>query len=253
MCKNLSDITNVQDLILSNFDSRLSKKLRKPLASFIKDPLVSLEQKLDFLGQLTQKDSEYFMEVIYPNVQNLLGNAPIPELIKMNEYMLKKYCFLEGENIITSFIGDVDEKKTTTKGIIFLTNYRLIVCGFQSTRSAQKKVRVGGPSLTGMLVRSGITHHRKAITKAITKAFRKDLTEWNIGEWGYYFPIYKARKLNRSNNMLTYVVDIETEKKPISLRIYIMPTRLKKQPKAEFKEQKEYALKQVEDLVKQYQ
>lgn len=246
-------MTNVQNLILSNFDSRLSKKLRKPLTSFMKDPLVSLEHKLDFLGQLTLKDSEYFMEVIYPSVQTFLGNAPIPEFIKTNEHMLKKYCFLEGEDIITSFIGDIDYKKTTTSGIIYLTNFRLIVCGLQVTRSAQKKSPVGRSGLTSMLVRSGITHHRKAIRKAITQAFHKDLKEWDLGEWGYYFPIYKARKVNRSNNMLTYIVDIETEKKPISLRMYIMPTRLKKQPKSEFKEQKEYAFNQVEDLLKQYQ
>ena len=249
----MSDITDVKSIILSNFDNHRTKQIRKPLASYLRDPLVPHEEKLDFLGQLTLKDSEYFMQTIYPGVQYQFGGMTIPDIIKMDEYMLKKYCFLEGEDIKTTFIGTILDKKTSTSGRIFLTNYRILACGTQVTRSAQKKVQVGRPSIIGSLVRSGITHHRKAIRKAITKSFRKDLTEWNLGEWGYYFPIYRSKNLRRGKNAVSYAIDVETEKKMITLKIQVSPSRLKKQPKEEFQEQKEYALNQVEDLLKQYQ
>ena len=249
----MSNITDVKSQILSAFDNRLPKKFRKPLALFLRDPLVPREEKLDFLGALSLKDSEYFMETIYPGIPYQFGKLTILELIEMDEHMLKKYCFMEGEDIKTVFIGSILDKKTTTSGRIFLTNYRIIVCGTQITRSAQKKVQVGGPSLTGMLVRSGITRHRKAIKKAITKGFRKDLTGMNLGEWGYYFPVHNAFNSIRSKKKVSYAVKVETEKKTMTLRIHVTPTRLKKQPKDEFQEQKEYALNQLEDLIKQYQ
>jgi len=236
---------------MSHFDNRETKQLRKPFNSFISDYYISYEQKLDILGELTIKDSEYFMETIYPGIDNRLKSTTIPGLIKRDEHMLKKYCFLEGEDIKTTFIGTIMDKKTTTSGRIHLTNYRILACGVQITRSAQKQV--GRSSIVGALVRSGITHHRKAIRKAINKAFRKDLSEWNLGEWGYYFPIYNARNIKRGKKSVSYAIDVETEKKPITLKITITPTRVKKQPKDQFQEQKEEVLNQVEDSLKQYQ
>ena len=236
---------------MSHFDNRETKQLRKPFNSFISDYYISYEQKLDLLGELTIKDSEYFIETIYPGIDNRLKSTTITGLIKRDEHMLKKYCFLEGEDIKTTFIGTIMDKKTTTSGRIHLTNYRILACGVQITRSAQKQV--GRSSIVGALVRSGITHHRKAIRKAINKAFRNDLDEWNLGEWGYYFPIYNARNIKRGNKSVSYAIDVETEKKPITLKITITPTRVKKQPKDQFQEQKEEVLNQVEDLLKQYQ
>jgi len=236
---------------MSHFDNRETKQLRKPFNSFISDYYISYEQKLDLLGELTIKDSEYFIETIYPGIDNRLKSTTITGLIKRDEHMLKKYCFLEGEEIKTTFIGNIMDKKTTTSGRIHLSNYRILACGVQITRSAQKQV--GRSSIVGALVRSGITHHRKAIRKAINKAFRNDLDEWNLGEWGYYFPIYNARNIKRGNKSVSYAIDVETEKKPITLKITITPTRVKKQPKDQFQEQKEEVLNQVEDSLKQYQ
>lgn len=249
----MSDINGLKNTIMTLFDTHQTKKLRKPLASFLRDPLNSYEQKLELLGELTLKDSEYFMEAIYPGTHYQFGSTTTRGAIKRDEHMLKKYCFLEGEEIKTVFIGSIMDKKTATSGRIFLTNFRILVCGNQTTRSAQKKVQVGKPSLTGMLIRSGITHHRKAIRKAITKAFRKDLKEWNLGEWGYYFPIYNAKNMKRGKNAVSYNIDVETEKKTITLKIQVTPSRLKRQTKEEFQEHKDTVLNQVEDLLKQYQ
>ena len=247
----MSDINGLKNTIMTLFDNRQAVKMGRALGTMWKDPQIPFEQKLDFLGELTIKDSEYFMEKVYPGVHVLTRRAPISEINKMDEYMFKNYCSLAGEEIITMFHGNVADKKTVTSGRIYLTNFRILVCGNQITRSAQKQV--GRSSLVGALVRSGVTHHRKAIRKAITKAFRKDLAEWNLGEWGYYFPIYNARNVKRGKKSVSYAIDVETEKKPITLGITVTPQRLKKQPKPEFQEQKEGLLNQVEDLLKKYQ
>ncbi|MFX0012598.1 MAG: hypothetical protein ACFE9R_19955, partial [Candidatus Hermodarchaeota archaeon] len=223
----------------------------------------SLEEKLDILGEMTLRDPEYFMENVYPYrsisfAELSLGLSPLneffvsnqEELIKMEEYILKNYCFLGGEEIKTVIHGNLQDKKTITSGRIYLTNYRIIVSGKQATLSAQSGMRQG---IVETLIRSGITRHRKAVHKAISQAIRKDLTEWNIGEWGYYFPIYKAKKIKRVKKMVSYILDVETDEKRISIKVAIIPLKKPEQSKQEFQDQRVEALNQVEDLLMHYQ
>lgn len=263
----MSDITELKNALISYFESHQLIKISNTLNMILNDPSFSLDQKLDVLGELTLRDSEYFMEKLYPfkpmTVRDISPGRmivfqffgfPFPELVKMEEYILKNYCFLEGEDIKTVIYGTVADKKTATVGRIYLTNYRLIVSGKQTTRSAQKTPgTIGRSSIPSVLIRSGITRHRKAIRKAITNAFRKDLLEWNIGEWDYYFPVYNARNLKRGKNSVSYSIDIETEKKLINLKIKIIPRKLDQQTKKEFQEQKEHALNEINDLLEHYQ
>lgn len=262
----MSDLTELKKDLISSFGNHDLMNWTSTLGMIWNDPSFSLEQKLDILGELTVKDSEYFMEQLYPfrpkdprhpvNIGSLtlfqFFNSPYHVLIEMEEYILKNYCFLEGEDIKTVIYGTVGDKKTVTIGRIYLTNYRIIVSGSQTVQSAQPQIRVR-QSITSVLVRSGITRYRKAIRKAITEAFRKDLTEWNIGEWGHYFPIYNAKNIRRGKSSVSYAIDVETEKNRINLKITIFPRKLKGQSKKEFQEQKENALNQIEDLLKHYQ
>lgn len=258
----MSDITELKKTLFSYYDNHQTIEMSKSLSMIWSDPSFSLDQKLDILGELTSRDPEYFMENIYP-----YRSTPYPkpgavtlykfiaaqhhELVKLEEYILKNYCFLEGEDIKTVFHGTLGYKKTVTLGRIYLTNYRLIVSGEQTVRSAQSQM--GRSSIVSVLVRSGITRHRKAINRAILKAFRKDLTGRDIGEWGYYVPIHNAKNIKRKKDSVSYAIDLETEKKPITLKITIFPRKLKRQPKGEFQEQRENALNQIEDLLKHYQ
>jgi len=263
--KKLSDITELKKNLISSFENHALIEWSRTLSIIWNDPSFALEQKLDILGELTVKDSEYFMEQLYPfrsrDVRDinlgsitlsLFKNSPYQVLIEMEEYILKNYCFLEGEDIKTVFYGTVGDKKTVTLGRIYVTNYRLIVSGSQTVQSAQSKTTLR-PSIASVLVRSGITRYRKAIRKAITEAFRKDLTEWNIGEWGHYFPIYNAKNVKRGKSSISYAIDVETEKKRINLKIKIFPRILKGQSKKEFQEQKMESLNQIEDLLRHYQ
>ncbi|MFW9930421.1 MAG: hypothetical protein ACFFD1_13585 [Candidatus Thorarchaeota archaeon] len=259
----MGDITELKNSLFSYFDNRQTMQMTNTLSMIWNDPSVSLEEKLDVLGELTSRDSEYFMEKIYPyktiSYKDLRsGSVPLYQflsntfqgLIDMEKYILNNYCFLEGEEIISIINGVLADKKTVTLGRIYLTNYRIIVSGKQTVRSAQSGMRQG---IVETLIRSGVTRHRKAVRKAITQAFRKDLKEWNIGEWGYYFPIYKARNIKRGKNSISYAIDVETEKKPINLKIKITPQKLSGQPKRDFQEQKIEALSQIEDLLSHYQ
>ena len=259
----MSDLTELKKDLISSFGNHDLMNWSSTLGMIWNDPSFSLEQKLDILGELTVKDSEYFMEQLYPfrsrHVRDInLGsltlfqffNSPYHVLIEMEEYILKNYCFLEGEEIKTVIYGTLKDKKTVTLGRIYLTNYRIIISGKQTVQSSQGQFRQG---IVETLIRSGITSNRKAIRKAITNTFRKDLLEWNIGEWGYYFPVYNAKNLKRGKNSISYSIDVETEKKLINLKIKIIHRKLDQQTKKEFKEQKEHALNEINDLLEHYQ
>jgi hypothetical protein len=264
----LSGITELKNAVISYFDSHEVLKLSNTLNMVLNDPSFSLDQKLDILGELALRDPDFFMDNIYPfrpmtlrdltpakmPVVQFFGR-PFPQVVEMEEYILKNYCFLEDEEIKTVINGSVHDKKTETKGRIYLTNYRLIVSGNQKVRSAQPKGGTGRhlSSIPSALIRSGITRHRKAVRKAISDAFRKDLKEWNIGEWGYYFPIYNAKDLKRGKRDVSYTVDVETEKGLINLKIKIVPIKLEYENKKKFQEQKEKALNEFYGLLEHYQ
>lgn len=253
----MSDINQIRNDLLSNIDAKKGMKVVKGLRDLLKNSDIPFKDAYDLVGEVIQKDSDYFMDKIYQSVQIQLRKFSLSKLIEMDEYILKNFCFLEDEDIIATFYGTIFDKKTSTVGRIFLTNYRIILSGKQEVRSAQKSMRVGRPSLIGMAVgaaiRSGFTAHRKAIRRAITLALRKDITAWNLAEWGYYFPLHNAMGINRTKKNISYSITIETEKKPITFKITIVPLRVKTQNKQEFAEQKDYILSQIEQLLKKYQ
>jgi hypothetical protein len=245
----MSDITEIKNLINTYFDEQKPIRFGRNFAKYWKDPQVSMEEKLDYIAELSKRNPEFFMDKIYQGIQFQFRKEPLEELLKLDEYMLRKHCLLDGEEIKTVFYGTIKDKKTTTTGRIHMTNFRIMACGTQVVQSAQKSV--GRSSLIGAAIRSGVTHHRKAIRKAITRAFRQDLAEWNLAEWGYYFPVHKAKKIKPGKKSISYYLDIETEKKAISLGITIKPLRVKKQPKEEFIPQSEYVLKQIYEMLQQ--
>ncbi|MFX0018318.1 MAG: hypothetical protein ACFFBT_07460 [Promethearchaeota archaeon] len=247
----MSGLTEIKNEIIFCLNNHKSAKLTRTLARFLKNRQFSLQEKSDIIGELTIKDPTYLMNVIMPRLQGLIRKWAFSDLVKMDKIIFKKAnCLIEGEDIIAIFYGRIVDKKTTTSGRIYLTNYRLLACGNQVVRSAQKSVGYSG--LISTLVRSGITSHRMAVRRAITQAFRKDLAEWNLGEWGYYFPIYKAINIKRGKNSISYTLELETEKKPISLKITITPVKVKQQSKDQFATQKEYVLNQIEQKLNEY-
>ena len=248
----MSDIDELKKEVLKHFDNQKMFKFVKALVRFSKAANLSFEEQADFSVELSRRNPEIFMEKFFPASVMPQQSQPLNKNDKMHLYVLNKYGLLEGEEIITQFFGSVYEKKTTSSGLIVLTNFRLISFGGQVTRSAQATVKVK-PRLGGMLVRSAITRHRKNIQKAIMRSFRKDLKEWNVVEWGYNYPIYNIKKFKRGNKSISYTTEVETEKKTQSIAITITPLRPKKQPKEEFAEQQQNILNIIEQKLTEQQ
>lgn len=234
------------------FDAKKGLKTTKRLKRCLVNGELPLDETLDLIGELMQMDNIYFMEKIYPALRLACKNFTNQQWLDIDKHMLEKYCMIQGEKILNIGYASIVEKKVVTSGRIFVTNYRIIVCGSQVVRSAQATVKTK-PHLIGSLVRSKITHKRKALRKAITKALSSEISDFDIVEWGYYFPISYAQNIKRTQKMISYFVNIETEKKTQKMTIKITPSRLKKQPKPEFFEQSQKLLDQIEQLLHQHQ
>ncbi|HDZ17469.1 hypothetical protein LCGC14_1533910 [marine sediment metagenome] len=250
----MSDVSLVENDLFYLLEIKKHKKLAKNIGNMIIRSEIPLNEIYDMIGELLKKNSEYFMDSVYPLVRTQIRKIPSSQMREMDEHILKKFCFLEGEVINVTFLGSISEKKVNSFGRIYLTNYRLIVCGTQVVRSAQSKgFGPGRPGLIGMAFRSGITRRRKAVRKAITKTLRRDIDSLNLAEWGYYFPMHEAYKIKTGKKNISYSITIETDKKPIVMSITITPSRLKKQTKEEFLNYKNSILSQIYELLFKFQ
>ncbi|KKM79290.1 hypothetical protein LCGC14_1351400 [marine sediment metagenome] len=248
----MNEMSDVKTDIKYYFDAKKGPKTTKRLVRCLKKSELPLEETLDLLGELMRMDNVYFMEKIYPILVNQTKYSPILQNLDVDKYMLEKFCMIQGETFLAMGNAKISESKTITSGKIFVTNYRIIMCGEQVVRSAQATVKTR-PHLIGSIMRSGITHKRKALRKAITKALSSEISNFDIVEWGYYFPISYAQNIKRTDKMISYFVKIETEKKNIKMKLKITPKKLKKQPKLEFQEQGRKLLDQIEELLVQNQ
>lgn len=248
----MSDIDELKKELLTHFDNQKVLKFFKTFGRFYKAANLSLEEQTEFYVELSRRNPEIFMEKFFPGSMMPQNSQTLNDNDKMHLYVLHKYGILEGEEILTQFFGSVYEKKTASSGLIVLTNFRLISFGRQVTRSAQRQVQVK-PRLGSMLVRSAITRHRKNIQKAIMRSFHKDLKEWNVVEWGYYYPIFNVKKFKRGKKSISYTTEVETEKKPESIEITITPLRAKNQPKGEFAEEQQNILNLIEQKLTEQQ
>mgnify|MGYP006286419143 CR=1 FL=1 len=239
------------------FESKKAKKVAKWLGNNFKTQSIPLTDLLNLVVELLKRDDIYFNENVYPRFYKALGRkVPYQQLVDIDRYILENYSLIQGERILNIISGNVTDKKTTTSGRIFLTNYRMIVCGTQQVRSAQKQFRTGGVSMVGMVVgasiRSSITRKRKNIRASINRALRGSLQDFDVLEWGYFFPVTGAYKIKPKKSSISYRVDIETEKKPEKLPIRVNPNRFRSQAKPEFRSERESFLNNLNNLLHEF-
>ncbi len=249
----MNEMSDVKTDIKYYFEAKKGSKTTKRIVRCLKKGELPLEETLALLAELMRMDNVYFMEKVYPILVNQMKYSRILQSLDVDIYMLENFCMIQGEKFLAKGNARILESKTTTTGKIFVTNYRIILCGEQVVRSAQKKTPVRRSGIIASLVRSKITHNRQALRKSITKALSSEISNFDIIEWGYYFPISYAQNINRTPKRISYFVNIETEKKVQKMKMKITPFKRKKQEKADFNEQRTKLLDQIEQLLYQHQ
>lgn len=238
--QTLNDLENIIKPQIPNL-RRLSKKELLKINDTVAERVGGMLKKVhnltlayDFLGRLLSQNVQFFDAHFCNSYNSKIANKLSSELnLEMESYILEKYCFLEGEFIISKFLGSLTHGKYILSGRIHATNYRIIGHGAYK----RKEGGDGPPNLVGLLLWAIIATVFYSTTKAIfndvKKSMGKDLKYKELPIFGYQFPILNARKIKMKKQALLFKTD----------RTYkIEVTGLSKESKAEFGEDFEKAL-----------
>jgi len=149
----------------------------------------------DFLGKVLiekpdlQKGKRYtkFLKGYNAFMSNRYGQLiePPREVLEREKYFLEKYCIFESEEILCSFLGNVEFRKVFFSSRVFITNYRIIVL------SHAYKPSSGVPFIPfAGLIFNMVFIIEDSIRKAMKTSVLKSVeTPMDKPFFGYQFPI----------------------------------------------------------------
>lgn len=218
----------ISNLLYKNSEYVIDSDIRKILETLriiLRSYEYPLEDRYDLIGEIMMIRPEHFMKHLYPKIEKKLIANKV-----MDENILKKYCFLEDEEIIAKCPGNIAAPGKTTFGRIYITNYRIIGCGIQ------KKTRGGSfISLTSILTNVVLLAYHSAKSSAkikkLSEALGKDISE--LGRWGYDFPINDVVSITETKRSISYIKVLYGGKKPFKMKVGIYPMLPKKAEKKE--------------------
>ena len=162
----------------------------------------------EIIAELARKDYKKFGYGAHDSLQllNRKKSRSLQECFyELDKYLIENYCLLEGETISDSFYGSLNDTYYHIKnGQIFLTNQRVIACGFPLT------ISVTGP---GLKTTYGLEKHLSHVMKGayIRESLNKPAIQSGIMTYGYYYPIRNAYKIKRGKSAVQYTINVEYE------------------------------------------
>lgn len=214
--------TEISNLLYKNTEYVIDSDIRKILETLriiLRSSEYPLEDKYDMIGEIMMIRPEHFMKHLYPKIEKNRVTKKINLSITVDEYILKKYCFLEDEKIIAKCPGNIYAPGKDTFGRIYITNYRIIGCGIQ------KKNKGSFISLTSILTNVVLLAYNSAKSSAkikkLSEALGKDISE--LGRWGYDFPINDVVSITEKKRNISYIKVLYGGKKPFKMKVGIFP------------------------------
>lgn len=249
----MSEGDTLKEELLVLIESGEHKPVIKKIKNALYDTKLPHTEVYDIFGVMTQKDPEFFMTYIYPVIfKNRFRIFKTNDVVEMSKYILEQYCFLEGEHLKEIFMGHIYHKEIQPiqfNGTIFLTNYRINLVGDIVQTNPVSFGLISG------LIKSSINARRRAMRDELARVYRTNFSSFDVGEWGYVFPITNAKYINRDKKRIWYRVEIGSKRvyHDTNISIEPYPYRVKKQTKEDHLKQKEYVINQIQQLLEKYQ
>ncbi|MFX0030674.1 MAG: hypothetical protein ACFE8B_15785 [Candidatus Hermodarchaeota archaeon] len=241
MKKVTFSLKEIREELLSLFDYKAEKELKDKINELLE---VYSDEKdnyefWDIIGEMTRKNPEYFIKKIYSDTK--LRGVPI----EVDKYILRKHCFLEGEEIIDETGVFLKEKSREIWGTLYLTNYRIIVAGMSLTRMKSLIM----PSFFNFLVSKAGQAYRKSLRDKIEGAIIEDMKSHELGEWGYTYPIHNTKNIVIGSRNISYTYILNTEKKKFKSRVMISPNKKEEESKEDFKKRRQRVLTNIQQTL----
>ncbi|MHA1337759.1 MAG: hypothetical protein ACTSW3_04065 [Promethearchaeota archaeon] len=226
MFQSIYDLKNYLDPL---FHEKKHVDMARTLANYFKTTGKNNIQEFgDLIVELAKKDMDFFIEKLYPAIQIQMKKLPINEKFDVEKYIINNYCLYPREKIIETFTGRIIDSHKILKGIIFLTNYRIIASGDVEYKKSM------APGLIGTVLDVKKFAMNRAITIYIQKKLNEEIAEKNILTYGYVYPINNIFSIYKSKKAVNYKFYLEYERKgKFEKKLFIVsitPNKDKKNP-----------------------
>ncbi|NVM19727.1 MAG: hypothetical protein HWN80_18645 [Candidatus Lokiarchaeota archaeon] len=198
---------------LSKKDMKNAKKAVKLLIDLIRSiEIKDIPQFGEIFADFARNDPKYSANNMIIGLQLMLRkrSQPVQEkFYELDKYLIEKYCLFEGETILDSFYGSIQETyQHVKKGQIFLTNQRIIACGLQVLTSIVQAI----PGVV-MPTKYGYAKNFNHMMTggAIRESLCKPALEAGIMSYGFVYPIHNAYHIKKKGSGVQYILGIDYE------------------------------------------
>ena len=262
---NLSNLSLVE--IRKELMALIKQRENKEIIKLLKGIYISIKkskanltfhQFCNLTGEVYIKDPSFFMEKCYSNFYKKIGYMIDPkQLLEMEGIILKKYCLISGEKLLTSFRGRLTSNYANADGRIFLTNHRIITEGELEINStffiAQGIPILDIPIIMILSVGELISRKMRKGKKEKVDELMNQILPTKKECFGYQFPIKKSDDIIKSKNKIDFDINFvymkKGKRKPLILVISIIPLRENKENSRDFKLRKEKILNILEKTI----
>lgn len=174
----------------------------------------------DLLAEIARKFPEMFIEKIYLGFQYQLRSYKKKDILyELEKYFIENFCLKKGEILVDSFYGSLRETYNyISKGRIFLTNIKIIACGYPILTSATSSI---GPKTFSQI---GKDMKHMSTGASIRRSMNKSIRGMNILPYGYHYPIFSAYKIKKGKSAISYRTN---------MKVYITPGKMKDRARKE--------------------
>lgn len=157
-------------------------------------------------------DPQAFSEKAYILFDKMMRAKDPSKLAEYEKYFVQNFCKLPGEEFAVIADGWVETGKSSIKGNIFVSNYRIIATGVQEA----KKARVSGGGMFAFLslIQLGSYMYNKSIMEQITKSITDESVQ--MVNYGVLYPIKGGYNIEQEakgfrakvNDRVNFTVDV---------------------------------------------
>ncbi len=249
----------LMNLIKQGENKEIIKILKEIYVSIKKSKAkLTFHQFCDLTGEVYNKNPSFFMEKCYNSFYSKIGYKIDPiQMMELEESILKKYCFISGEKLLTSFKGRLTSNYANADGRIYLTNRRIITEGEIEINStffiSQGIPIIDIPIIMFLSIGELISRKMRKGKKDKVDELMDQILPTKKKCFGYQFPIKNSDDIFKSKNKIEYYVNFvymkKGKKKSLVLIISITPLRENKESTRDFKLRKEKVLNILEDTI----
>lgn len=254
-------ITNTER---ANLKQLIEKEKKREVIRYFKNLFknysydTNLRKKIyDLIGEMLNENPEYFMKDLYIRFYRKCvykRRKPLTpqEISEMEEYILRKFCFYRGEQLITSSFGSLAIGIYRIDGTFYVTNRRMIANGI-IYNTMIGGMTDGPPNIIDLVL---ILVNFYGVIRGLSTPWKKRIMK-KFNEikpcFGFEFPYIGIHHIQRKKKKIKFYLKYEYkhkgETKLKTPKLGIIPLKEKDEKKRDFKKRREMVLSEINEVL----